>query len=763
MNYEELALEYHSREPRGKISTGLSKPLSSQADLALAYSPGVAGPCRAIHKNEDDSYKYTGRGNLVGVITNGTAVLGLGNIGPYAAKPVMEGKAALFKKFADIDVFDIELACSDPDQFCAAVRALEPTFGGINLEDIKAPECFYIEEKLRASMKIPVFHDDQHGTAIIAGAAFLNALEITGRNIREARVVFSGGGAAAIASAAMFVTLGVSLENIIMCDSNGVIYLGREQGMNPYKAKFAQRTSLRTLEQAMVDADAFVGVSAANVLAPEVLMKMARNPIIFALANPDPEISPDVARAARPDAIIATGRSDYPNQVNNVLGFPFIFRGALDVGATTINDAMKLAASKAIAALAKEEVPEEVQKAYSKADPYSFGRDYLIPKPVDPRVLLHVAPAVAQAAIDSGVARIKVDMNEYRERMEMLLGPTRRIIRKMRNHVIAHSVQKKRRPTLVVSHGHDHRILKAAGQIYYEGAEINLVLLGSRSQLIESAEKLGIHNLEKKVEIINPLKDERVVLFSEKLFELRQRRGVSRTAATQLMRDHNYFAAMMVRTGQADGMISGLVEPYVDSVRPILHVIGCPEGATLAGIHLIVYNRKMYFVADGTINIDPTPEKLADIAQTVAAFASHYTQEPIRVALLSFSSFGSNPHPKTTKVAQAAEILAQRNVAFVFDGEMQADVAMNARLQEMEFPFSKLGGAANVLVFPDLTSANICYKILASLTETKVTGPILVGPRQPANVLERGATTSETVNMLYVTAYQSIGETALLY
>jgi malate dehydrogenase (oxaloacetate-decarboxylating)(NADP+) len=754
MDYELLALEFHEREPKGKIHTGLSKPLDSQMDLAIAYSPGVAGPCREIHKNPDLSYRYTGRGNLIGVITNGTAVLGLGDIGPFAAKPVMEGKAALFKKFADIDVFDLELNCQNADEFCTAVKALEPTFGGINLEDIKAPECFYIEERLRATMSIPVFHDDQHGTAIIASAAFINALEITGRTIDTTRVVFSGGGAAAIATAAMFVTLGVKPENILMVDSQGVLFEGREKGMNPYKAHFARKTSLRTLAQALVDADAFVGVSQANVLDPAALKAMAPNPIIFALANPDPEIKPDLAKSVRPDAIIATGRSDFPNQVNNVLGFPFIFRGALDVQARTINDAMKLAAAEAIANLAKEEVPEEVLKAYTKNDPYTFGRDYLIPKPVDPRVLLYVAPAVAKAAMDSGVARLKIDLDEYRHKIEMILGPTRRMIRTLRNQINEATVLNKKRPTIVIPHGHDSRVIKAASQIYYEGGDINIILLGSPSSILDHAEALSIKNFDKKVEIVDPLKDRRLPAFCEDLYTLRQRKGVSRLAATELLRNHNYYAAMMVRQGFADAMMSGLIEPYVRSLRPILEVIGCPPQATLAGVHILAYGKKLFFIADGTINIDPSSEKLADIAETAAAFARKFLTEPIRVALLSFSSFGSNNHPKNQKVARATQLLGQRNVPFAFDGEIQADIALNAKLQESEFPFCQLGGSANVLVFPDLESANICYKVLSSLKECKVIGPILLGPTHPANILERSATTHDLVNMIYITAFR---------
>ena len=502
MDYEQLALEYPSRDPKGKIYTGLSKSVVSQKDLAIAYSPGVAGPCREIAKNKDLSFEYTGRANLVGVVTNGTAVLGLGDIGPEAGKPVMEGKAVLFKKFADIDVFDIEVDAKDPDRFIEVVAALEPTFGGINLEDIKAPECFYIEEKLRERMKIPVFHDDQHGTAIIAGAAFLNALEVAQKSIESVKVVFSGSGAAAIASAHLFLLLGVNKKNMCMCDSKGLVWKGRKDGMNKYKEFFAVESSLRTLSEVLDGADVFVGVSAAGVVKPEMILKMAKNPIIFALANPDPEITPDEARKARPDAIIATGRSDFPNQVNNVLGFPFIFRGALDVQATTINEAMKMAAVKAISKLAKEDVPEQVLRAYNTNEGYQFGRDYLIPKPMDPRVLLYVAPAVAQAAMDSGVARKKIDIVQYTHHIERILGPTKRLVRQMRNNISTWTKTQKRKPRIVIAHGYDDRAIKAAAQMSYEG-DVETLLLGAADEILRRAEALGIQEIEKKIKILD--------------------------------------------------------------------------------------------------------------------------------------------------------------------------------------------------------------------------------------------------------------------
>ena len=755
MDYEKEALEYHSRAPAGKTFTGTSKPCATQADLSLAYTPGVAGPCRAIHKNEDDSFKYTGRANLVGVISNGTAVLGLGDIGPHAAKPVMEGKAVLFKRFADIDVFDIELNAKDPDAFIAAVQAMEPTFGGINLEDIKAPECFYIEEKLKATMSIPVMHDDQHGTAIIAGAAFLNAMELSGRKMETTRVVFSGGGAAAIACASLF--LGIRRENLIMCDSKGVIFEGRKDGMNEFKLRFANKTATRTLEQALDGADAFVGVSAANVLPPVMIMKMAANPIIFALANPDPEILPSVARAARPDAIIATGRSDFPNQVNNVLGFPFIFRGALDVRATCINDEMKMAAVRAIAGLAKEDVPDVVMRAYKSAEGYQFGRDYLIPKPVDPRVLMRVAPAVAKAAMDSGVARKKIDIEAYIEQIEKIQGPSRRIMRRLRKGLAEARAKSGKTARIVLANGADRRVLRAAAQVADEG-EIKLCLLGDRAEILAAAEKNGVKGIESRVEIVDPQMDPRLEEFGQNLFELRARRGVSLTTARQLIVNPNYFAAMMVKGGHADGMINGLAEPYSEAARPILEVIGPAPGRTLAGIYMIMVQQKLLFFADCTININPDAEKLARIAVATAELAERYTTDPLRIAMLSFSSFGANRHPDAERVAKAVELVRQRAPHLLVDGEMQADVALNLELQKSEFGFCGLGGEANILIFPNLDAANIAYKLLTNLSDAVPVGPILTGLQQPGNVLQRSATTEEVISMMRMTAFRSVRE-----
>lgn len=755
MDYEKRALEYHSREPRGKIATLITKPVKTQDDLSIAYSPGVAGPCREIHKDPENSFIYTGRGNLVGVISNGSAVLGLGKIGPYAAKPVMEGKAMLFKRFANIDVFDIEVAADDPDEFIKVVRALEPTFGGINLEDIKAPECFYIEEQLQETMNIPVFHDDQHGTAIIAAAAFINALEITNRKIEETKVVFSGGGAAAIACASLFLKLGIQPENLIMCDSKGVLNHRRDPG-NPYKARYVRNTHLETLAEALEDADAFVGVSVAGVVTGEMILKMRDQPIIFALANPDPEIHPDTAYKYRPDAIIATGRSDFPNQVNNVLGFPFIFRGALDVAATRINDEMKLAAVHAIANLAKKDVPDAVIRAYSSSTNYRFGKDYLIPKPVDPRVLMHVAPAVAQAAMDSGVARRHLDIDEYKDHIEKILGPTKRIIRQMRHEISKVSNRWQRKPNILLTHGHDARMIKAAAEIYHEG-DVEVTLLGSRTFILKKAEELGIPNFEKKAHIINPLKDERFSHFAEQFFTLRQRKGVSRSLAEEAMRNLNYFGAMLLKNGHVDGMLNGLVEPYATSVRPLLQVLGNKEKQTLAGVQIIVFDQKLYIFSDCTINVEPSPEQLADIAIQTANYAKELLDEPVRLALLSFSNFGSNRHMQTEKVIKARDILYQRQPDFIFDGDIQADIALNPEMQETEFPFSKLKGSANVLIFPNLMAANISYKILSRMAGASCTGPVLIGGTEaPAHVLDRGASVTDITNLIYITARQAV-------
>lgn len=753
MDFEKEALRYHESDPKGKIAIKVTKPLESQEDLSIAYSPGVAGPCRKIAENVNESFTYTGRGNLVGVISNGSAVLGLGNIGAYASKPVMEGKAMLFKKFADIDVFDIEVDDKgDIENFINAVKTLEPTFGGINLEDIKAPECFYVEEKLQSLMQIPVFHDDQHGTAIIAAAAFINALDITGRKIEDVKIAFSGAGAAAIGCARLFLELGVKPENLLMCDSKGVIHTERTD-LNEYKKKFAIKTKKRTLEDAMDGADAFLGVSVAGVLTEKMLKSMAKNPIVFAMANPDPEIMPNKALQIRSDVIIATGRSDFPNQVNNVLGFPYIFRGALDVRAKGINKEMVLAAVHAIAGLAKTDVPEEVMTVYKEQESYVFGRDYLIPKPVDPRVLLYVAPAVAKAAMDTGMARIQLDIEAYREELENILGPNRRIITKLRQEIKHH---KGDLPKIVIPCGTDNRALKAAKQATDEG-ELKVVLLGHENEIRQRALAIGIENFGPRISILDPnLEDALVEELAEVLYKKRNRRGVSKTMAQQIAREPNYFATLLVESGKADGMVGGITESYAHAVKPVLEIIKPAEDRSLAGVYMMVIEKRLIFFADCTLHIDPTAEQLANIATETARFARAYNKEPVRVAMLSFASFGASDHKEAKKVSKAVELLRRREVDFEVDGEMQADVALNASLREKEFPFSTLTGDANVLVFSNLAAANSAYKILTQLGGAVPTGPILAGLNKPAHILQRSATTREVVDMIYMSAHNAV-------
>lgn len=759
MDFEKDSLAYHERSPAGKIYTGLSKSVDSQHELSLAYSPGVAGPCREIDADQDASFRYTGRGNLVGVVSNGSAVLGLGNIGPYAAKPVMEGKAMLFKKLANIDVFDVELDCPDIEAFCAAVKALEPTFGGINLEDIKAPECFYIEEKLRSEMNIPIFHDDQHGTAIIASAALLNALEIAGKSIENIKIVVCGAGAAAIACANLFFTLGVPKEHLTMTDSKGVVRTQRTD-LNSYKQRFARDTDKTSLAEVLEGADVFLGVSGPGVLTAEMLLTMAKNPIIFALANPEPEILPQLARETRSDAIIATGRSDYPNQVNNVLGFPFIFRGALDVRATGINEEMKLAAVRAIAALAKEDIPDVVRQAYAgKEEVHSFGRDYLIPKPMDPRVLMRVAPAVAKAAMDSGVHRRSVDMQSYTEDIEKILGPTRSIVRRFRHRISQSSLQRGKGPLVVLSDGGDERSWRAATQIADE-SEVRLAIVGRTEELQAKAQTYRIERFGDRIALVDPERDARLEDYAQRLFAKRCRKGITQSHARTLMRSPGYFGAMMLETGDADGFLGGLSEPYRRAIRPVLSILGTEGDRFLAGIYMIVVKNRLMFFADTTVNVQPSAEQLADIAEATARMAAGHTQEQVRVAFLSFASFGANSAAASTKRVRAAvELLQSRNPGFPVDGEMQVDVALNPQLQKTEFPFCTLGGPANVLIFPDLGSANISYKLLISLADDVTPiGPILVGGRKPAHVLQRSAKTEEVVNLAYLTADQSLGQ-----
>jgi malate dehydrogenase (oxaloacetate-decarboxylating)(NADP+) len=739
--HPEDALEYHSASPAGKVSILPTKPCLTQRDLSLAYTPGVAVPCLEIERDPSLAYKYTSKGNLVAVVTNGSAVLGLGNIGALAGKPVMEGKGVLFKRFADIDVFDIELATSKADEIIRACQMLEPTFGGINLEDIKAPECFYIEEELRKTMKIPVFHDDQHGTAIISGAGLLNALDLAGKKIEQIKVVFNGAGAAAISCAAHYINLGVRLENILMCDSKGVVYQGRTEGMNPYKARYAAETEARSLADALKGADVFFGLSVAGAVTPEMVKAMAPNPIIFALANPDPEITYDEALAARPDAIVATGRSDYPNQVNNVLGFPFIFRGALDVRATTINDQMKLAATRALASLAKEDVPDSVLRAYN-VDRIEFGREYIIPKPFDPRVLIWEASAVAQAAMDSGVAQMPVDIRQYREELERRLGTAHGVMRGMINRA-----QKSPR-RVVFTEGEESKILRASQILIDEKIAIP-VLLGDEKRIRAQAEELRLHLGD--IEIVDPANSSRREEYAEEFFSLRQRKGVTRTEAAQLVLNRVTFGSMMVRMGEADALIGGLTTHYPDTIRPALEVIDLrPELQKVSGIYVLITAKgDIFFLADATVNIDPTAEDLAEIAIEAAEKARRFGQEP-RVAMLSFSNFGSTRHPLSNKVRKAVELVRLRAPSLMIDGEMQADTAVVPSIIDETYSFSTLKGGANVLIFPNLESGNIAYKLLHRIGGAELIGPLLAGLSKPVHVLQRGSEVSDIVHVVAV-------------
>lgn len=731
------ALDYHSQGRKGKIEVIPTKPCSTQRDLSLAYTPGVAEPCLEIEKDPEKAYQYTAKGNLVAVVSNGTAVLGLGNIGALAGKPVMEGKGVLFKRFADIDVFDIEVASEDPDDIIKVVKLLEPTFGGINLEDIKAPECFYIEETLKKEMKIPVFHDDQHGTAIISGAALLNALEIAGKSIDKVRVVFNGAGAAGIACADLYLNLGVKKENIIMCDTKGVIYKERKSGMNPYKDKFAVDTKLRTLEEAMEGADVFVGVSVKGAITKDMVKSMNKNPIVFAMANPDPEITYPDAKSARDDIIMATGRSDFPNQVNNVLGFPFIFRGALDVRATAINMNMKIAACNALANLAKEDVPESVSRAYGN-ETFKFGSEYIIPKPFDPRVLIWESTAVAKAAIDSGVAKTKIDLDEYRERLEARLGKSREVMR-----TIIHKAKAKPKK-IVFPEGEQEKILKAS-QILVDEKVAHPILLG-REEGIKSKAKHFKIDLE-GIEIVNPLKFPKFDSYVAELHNIRKRYGVTLNEAKGLMHNPNILGSMMVHMGDADGLVSGLTLHYPDTIKPALQIIKKRDDLNkVSGLYMMIIKEKVFFFADATVNIEPSSEDLAEIAICSADLAKRFNIEP-RVAMLSFSNFGSTRHPLSVKVKKAVEIVKHRRPDILIDGEMQADTAVVPEIIKNTYPFCNLKDGANVLIFPDLQSGNIAYKLLQRLGGAEAIGPILMGMKKSVHVLQREAEVNDIVNI----------------
>lgn len=732
------ALDYHSKGRKGKIEVNSTKPCLTQKDLSLAYTPGVADPCLEIEKNPEDAYQYTSKGNLVAVISNGTAVLGLGNIGALAGKPVMEGKGVLFKRFADIDVFDIEVDTLDADDVIKVCKLIAPTFGGINLEDIKAPECFYIEETLKKELDIPVFHDDQHGTAIISGAGLLNALEIQGKDIGKARVVMNGAGASGIAIANFYVRLGIKRENITMCDTKGVIYKGRPQGMNPYKEAFAQDTKNRTLEEAIRGADVFVGVSGANVVSKDMVASMNEKPILFAMANPNPEITYDDAVSVRSDLIIGTGRSDYPNQINNVLGFPFIFRGALDVRATIINEEMKVAASHALANLAKEDVPDSVIKAYGNK-PIKFGRNYIIPKPFDPRVLIWEASAVAKAAMDTGVARVKIDIDEYKRQLEARLGKHQEVMRIFIDKAKADPKK------IVFPEGGEVKILRACQAICDEGIA-KPILLGNKEKIENTIKELDLHCLE-ALEIVDPEKSPKFETYTEAFFKMRERKGVTRVEAAELMKNPNYYGAMMVSSGDADGLVSGLTKHYPETIRPALEIIKMkPEFSKVCGLYMMIFKNDVMFFADTTVNIDPTAETLAEIAINTSETVKRFGIEP-RVAMLSFSNFGSTQHPLTAKVKKAVEIVKAKKPELIIDGEMQANTAVSPEILNSTYPFSKLKEKANVLIFPDLNSGNIAYKLMENLGNATAVGPILMGMNKSVHVLQRGDNVDHIVNL----------------
>lgn len=744
------ALDYHSSGRPGKIEVVPCKPTSTQRDLALAYSPGVAAPCLEINKDPESVYKYTAKGNLVAVISNGTAVLGLGHIGPEASKPVMEGKGLLFKIFADIDVFDIEIDQCNVDDFVKTVKAISPTFGGINLEDIKAPECFEIEKRLKEELRIPVMHDDQHGTAIISGAALINALEIAGKHIEDVKIVVNGAGASAISCTSLFVSLGARLENIVMLDSSGVIRHDRDN-LDLNKIRFATRRNIHTLEEALTGADVFIGLSKGNILKGAHILSMAETPIVFAMANPDPEITWEEATNARPDVIMATGRSDYPNQVNNVIGFPFIFRGALDVRATQINEAMKLAAVQAIAQLAKEPVPEIVNLAYNARN-ISFGRDYIIPKPLDPRLIYTVAPAVARAAIASGVAQKPItNWDEYEKELKKRLGLDNKLIRVITNKA-------KQKPQRVVFADADtYKILKTAQIVHDEGIA-RPILLGNRKKI----EKLILeHNLRlEDIPVIDPREESQTLdEFGRIFFEKRKRRGFTLYESRKIMQERNYYGAMMVETGQADALISGLTRNYADTIKPALRIIGTQDNVNkVAGMYILNTKDGPVFFADTTINIDPTVEDIVEITLLTARAVRQFNITP-RIALLSYSNFGSSNTESAMKMRKAVEILHAKHPDLIVDGEVQANFAFQPALIKDNYPFSDLvNGAANTLIFPNLDAGNIAYKLMQTMGGFEAIGPVLLGMKKPVHILQLGSSVREIVNMVTIAVVHAQSE-----
>ena len=733
---KEVALQYHSDGRPGKMEVIPSKPCATQWDLSLAYTPGVAEPCREIDKDVENVYKYTARGNLVAVVSNGTAILGLGDLGPEASKPVMEGKGVLFKRFADIDVFDLEIKADTPADVIRFCEMLEPTVGGINLEDIHAPDCFEIEQTLKERLDIPVFHDDQHGTAIISGAALMNALELAGKKIDEVRVVFSGAGAAAIATAWHYERLGAKRENLWFVDSKGVINTKRDN-LTPQKARYAVETDAETLADAVAGADVFIGLSIGGLMTPEMVKSMARDPIVFAMANPDPEILPEDALAVRDDVIMATGRSDYPNQVNNVLGFPFIFRGALDVRASTINDAMFIAATKALADLAREDVPESVSAAYEGRHLH-FGREYLIPTPFDSRVLLWEASAVAQAAMDTGVARKPVDIEEYKRQLEARLGPARELMRSIMD-------QAKRTPKrIVLPEGEEPVVVRASHAIVEEGLGTP-ILLGNPERIRKIAADAEI-DIE-GVELLDPGASDKLDEYVKAFFGRRRRKGITIENARSHMIQPIYYASMMVERGDADTLIGGANMSYPDSLRPALQTIDLMPGIQkVVGLYMLLIKDRLYFFADTTVNIDPDAEILAETAEMTADFVRRLGIEP-RVAMLSFSNFGSAPHPSSMKVKQAVELIKERRPDLTVDGEMQADTAVVKGILEKTYPFSDLKQPANVLIFPNLSAANAAYKLLHRIGGAEAIGPVLLGLSRPVHLTQRGATMADITNL----------------
>ncbi len=747
MDLETQALQYHSLPKPGKIELALTKPCATQRDLSLAYTPGVAAPCLEIQKSPDKCYDFTSRGNLVAVVSNGTAVLGLGDIGALAGKPVMEGKAVLFKRFAGIDVFDIEVDTRDPDEFIDTVRRLEPTFGGINLEDVKAPECFYIERRLQELMDIPVFHDDQHGTAIISGAALLNGCLVQEKRLEDVRVVVCGAGAAGIACAKFYVALGVRLENLTLVDTKGVIYRGREEGMNPIKAEFAGDTRARTLADALKGADVFCGVSKGGLVTPEMLRTMAARPLVFAMANPIPEIYPDEARAARADAVIATGRSDFPNQVNNLLGFPFIFRGALDARARKINEPMKLAACQALAALAREDVPDVVLRAYG-LERLQFGPDYIIPKPFDPRVLIWEASAVAKAAEESGVARRPIAcIEDYRERLEASLSRAHQFLSQIRHRA------KGRNQRIIFSDGEHDTIIRAV-HILQEEQLATPVLVGESERIRARAQQLGVKLGD--AEILDPKSYPALEALARHYYDKRKRRGATWADALYYAARPDWFAALLLDTGRVDGMVAGVSRSHPYVMRALLEVVPLRAGVRrVSGLFIILTKDDVFYLADCTTQIDPSAEHLAETAILSAAVAEYFHCTP-RVAMLSFSNFGSVQSEPARKVRRAVELVRERRADLRVDGEMQADTAVSADIQALSFPFCELGGRANILIFPDLASGNIAAKLVHRIGGTDAIGPLTLGLARPINVLQPACDVEDVVNATAITVIECL-------